>query len=56
MKKTYICPETELLLITGETQLLGASRVESGGTPGDEYNVEDISYGRLNDVDVWDEE
>ncbi len=56
MKKRYICPETELILIATQAQLLGASQVESGGIPGDEFNNEDVSYGRQSNFDVWDDE
>ncbi len=56
MKKRYICPKTELILITAQAHLLGASQVTNGGKPGDEYNSEDVSYSRRRGYDVWEEE
>ncbi len=56
MKKRYICPETELLQVFTLTQLLGASQVGTGGTPGDEYTEGDVSYSRGDNTNVWDDD
>ena len=49
MKKTYQSPIMNIVRIASCQHLLDASQsggVATGGTPGDEYNVDDVSYGR----------
>ncbi|MCR4919531.1 MAG: hypothetical protein K5928_06935 [Prevotella sp.] len=49
MKKHYIAPETIHVEVTAEP-LLGIASV------GNEYNQEDVTYGRGRGRDLWDDE
>ena len=58
MKKTYQSPIMNIVRIASCQHLLGASQsggVATGGTPGDEYNQNDVSYGR-RDSGLWGDE
>ncbi len=49
MKKTYKNPTLEVVKISSQTQLLAFSAT------GNEYNSNDVTYGRDSDSD-WDDE
>ena len=52
--KKYNKPELITIEVEFTTNLLGASRVQTGGTLGNEYNSTDISYTKQNgNVGVW---
>lgn len=54
--KKYIKPEIIIADVELTTNLLGASRVSDGGSLGQEYYSEDVSYSKEDDWDeLWDE-
>ncbi|MBP5258622.1 MAG: hypothetical protein J6Z41_07810 [Prevotella sp.] len=57
MKKTYIIPEIKKVEAIVEKNLMaGSEGVQSGNTPGNEYNEGDVTYSRIELHNVWDEE
>ena len=50
MKKKYMIPETVVIKIQTVGMVATSGGVETGGTPGNSYNSNDVSYGR----DFWD--
>ncbi len=49
MKKNYINPKTLIVAVKTES-LLGITSM------GNEYNSNDVTYGRGHDRDLWDDE
>ena len=46
MKKKYMIPETVVIKIQTVGMVATSGGVETGGTPGNSYNSNDVSYGR----------
>jgi hypothetical protein len=46
MKKQYIIPYMETVKIRTAHQILAGSGVQTGSAPGDEYNDNDVTFGR----------
>ena len=57
MVKKYIKPELITFEVELTTNLLGASRVQTGGTVGNEYTSTDVSYSKQNgNMNIWDDD
>ena len=54
MKKTYINPTLEVVVLKYNNSLLAGSGTKTGDTLGNEFNKDDVTYGR--DFDFDDEE
>lgn len=54
MKKKYLKPELGIAIIRIEQNILGASGVETGGSLGDGYNSNDVTFSRGSSL--WDDE
>ena len=57
--KTYIKPNTEITKVIFEGSLLTGTGVRTGGTVKPEYNKDDVSYGKENEIStpsLWEEE
>ncbi len=52
--KQYIKPMTNVIELHIQNHLLLGSGVKSGGTPGKEYNTDDVSYVKGESDDAWD--
>ena len=48
--KTYIKPNTEITKVIFEGSLLTGTGVRTGGTVKPEYNKDDVSYGKENEI------
>ena len=54
MKKTYINPTLEVVVLKFNNSLLaGSPGTKTDDTLGDDYNKDDVTYGRDSD---WDED
>ena len=55
--KKYIKPALITFEVELTTNLLGASRVQTGGAVGNEYTGSDVSYSKENsNMNIWDDD
>ncbi len=55
MKKTYIIPKARKIeAIVAKNLMAGSVGVNSGNTPGNEYNGQDQTYGRIMLYQAWE--
>ena len=57
--KKYIKPNTDVITVIFEGNLMAGTGVITGGTVKQEYNGVDVSYGKENEIStpsLWDEE
>lgn len=56
MKKMYITPKSNSIILYAETEFLTISGVKSGGEVGNEFDSSDVSYTNRQEVgtSLWD--
>ena len=57
--KRYIKPNTDVTNVIFEGNLMAGTGVKTGGTVKQDYNKDDVSYGKENEISstsLWDEE